>query len=183
MVHTENSGKGEVPSNSQSTPTIPNSFTARDIIERNKAKYSALTGVLQITFTSMGNQLHEDSKCQIKQVNKLTGAVNHMTSSHNANKLLARSAGDPQNSDNLDSGEDDEMNNGRNRITIHETDRSLYHETDLAASFLFHQDTSSSSLATTGKPEDDPMMGSVFKELSESYNQTSGNWGEPALKN
>ena len=85
-----------------------------------------------------------------------------------------------QNSDKSDSGEDDEVNDGRNRVTIHETDRNLYHETDLAASFLSHQETSSSSVATTGKPEDDPMMGSVFKEFSESYNQANENWGEPA---
>ena len=35
-------------------------------------------------------------------------------------------------------------------------------------------------MATTGKPEDDPMMGSVFKEFSESYNQVNENWEEPA---
>ena len=144
--------------------------------------FSALTEVLQTTLTSMGNQLHEYSKCQMEQVNKLTEAVNQMTSSHNTNKLVARSTDDPENSDNSDSGEDDEVNDGRNRVTIHETDRSLYHETDLAASFLSHQETSSSSVATTGKPEDDPMMGSVFKEFSESYNQANKNWLEPAFE-
>ena len=118
----------------------------------------------------------------MEQVNKLTEAVNQMTSLHNANKLVARSTDDPENSDNSDSGEDDEVNDGRNRVTIHETNRSLYHETDLAASFLSHQETSSSSVATTGKPEDDPMMGSVFKEFSESYNQANENWGEPAYE-
>ena len=128
----------------------------------------------------MGNQLHEHSKCQMEQVNKLTVAVNQMTSLHNANKLVARSTEDPENSDNSNSGEDDEVNDGWNMVTIHETDRSLYHETDLTASFLSHQETSSSSVATTGKPEDDPMMGSVFKEFSESYNQENENWGEPA---
>ena len=120
------------------------------------------------------------SKCQMEQVNKLTEAVTQMTSSHNANKLAARSTADPGNSDNSDSGEDDEENDRRNRITIHETDRSLYNETDLAAPFLSHQETSSPSVATTGKPEDDPMMGSVFKEFSESYNQANEIWGEPA---
>ena len=46
--------------------------------------------------------------------------------------------------------------------------------------FLFdYQETSSSSVATTGKPEDDPMMGSLFKELSKSHNQANENWGEP----
>ena len=87
-----------------------------------------------------------------------------------------------ENSYDSDSGEDDEVNDGRNRVTIHETDRNLYHETDLAASFLSHQETSSSSVATTGKPEDDPMMGSVFKEFSESYNQANKNWLEPAFE-
>ena len=128
----------------------------------------------------MGNQLHEHSKCQMKQVNKFTEAVNQMTSSHNTNKLVARSTDDPKNSDNSNSGRDDEVNDGRNRVTTHETDGSLYHETDLAASFLSHQETSSSSVATTDKPEDDPMMGSVFKEFSESYNQANENWREPA---
>ena len=110
----------------------------------------------------------------------MTEAVNQMTSSHNASKLVARSTDDPENSDNSDSGEDDEVNDGRNRVTIHETDRSLYHETDLAASFLSHQETSSTSVVTAGKPEDDPMMVSIFKEFSESYNQANENWGEPA---
>ena len=77
--------------------------------------FSALTEVLQTTLTSMGNQLHEHSKCQMEQVNKLTGAVNQMTSSHNANKLVARSTDDPENSNNSDSGEDDEVNDGQNR--------------------------------------------------------------------
>ena len=35
-------------------------------------------------------------------------------------------------------------------------------------------------MAKTDKPEDYPMMGSVFKEFSESYNQENENWGEPA---
>ena len=64
--------------------------------------------------------------------------------------------------------------------TIYEMDYSLYNETDVAASFTSHQGTSLSSMTTTGKPEDDPMMGSIFKEFSESYNQINKNWGEPA---
>ena len=168
MAHTENSGEGEVPSNSQSTYTTPNSLIAGDIIESNKAIFSALTEVLQKTLTSMGNHLREHSKCQMEQVNKSTEAVNPMTFLHNANKLAARRTGDPENPDNSDSGEHDEVNDGWNWVTIHETDRSFYNETDLATSFLSHQETSSSSVATTGKPEDDPMMGSIFKEFSES---------------
>ena len=35
-------------------------------------------------------------------------------------------------------------------------------------------------MATTAKPEHDPMMGSVFKESCESYNQADENWGESA---
>ena len=93
--------------------------------------------------------------------------------------MVARSTDDPKNSDDSDSGKDDEVNDGRNRITIHETDRSLYHESNLAASFLSHQETSSSSVATTCNPEEDP-IGSVFKEFPESYNQDNENWGEPA---
>ena len=48
MAHTENSGEGEASSNSRSTYTTPNSLTARDIIESNKAMSSALTDVLQM---------------------------------------------------------------------------------------------------------------------------------------
>ena len=116
----------------------------------------------------------------MEQVNKLTEAVTQMTSSHNANKLAASSAADPENSDNSDSGEDDEENDRRNRVTIHEANRSLYNETDLAAFFLSHQETSSVSVARTGKPEDDLIMSSVFKEFSESYNQANETWGELA---
>ena len=115
----------------------------------------------------------------MEQANKLTEAVTHMTSSHNANTLAARSTADPEKSDNSDSGKDDEENDRRNRVTMHETDRSLYNETNLAASFLSHQETSLSSVATAGKPEDDPMI-PVIKEFSESYNQVNENWREPA---
>ena len=94
----------------------------------------------------------------MEHVNKLTEAVTKMTSSYNANTLAARSTAEPENSDNSDSGEDDEENDRRNRVTIHETDRRLYNENDLAASFLSHQETSSFSVSTTGKPEDDLMM-------------------------
>ena len=142
MAHTENSVEGGVPSNSQSTTyTTLNSLAAGDIIESNKAMFSASTEVLQKTLTSMGTQLHEHSKCQMEQVNKLTEAVTQMTSSHNVNKLAARSTAHPDNSDNLDSGEDDEENDRPNRATIHEADCSLYNETNLAASFLSHQGT------------------------------------------
>ena len=113
----------------------------------------------------MGTQL---SKCQIEQVNKLTEAVTKLTDFlHDDNRLAARSISDTENSNNSGSGDDDEKNDTRTRFTIHEMDRSLYKETGLVASFLFHQKTSSSSAATTGKPEDDP-MGSVFKQFSES---------------
>ena len=180
MAHTENSGEGGVPSNSQSTYTTPNSLSPGDIIESNKAMFSALTKVLQKTITSMGTQLYEHSKYHLEQVSKLTEAVTQMTSLHNANKLASKSTADPENSNNSDSGEDNEENDRWSRVTIHGMDRSLYNENDFAASFLSHQETSSSSGATTGKSEDDPTMGSVFKEFSESYNQANENWGEPA---
>ena len=137
---------------------------------------SVLTEVLQKTLTSMGTQLHEHSKCQMEQVIKLTEAVTQMTSLHNANKLAARSTVDPENFDNSDSGEDDEENDRWNRVTIHEIDRRLYYETNLAASFLSHQEISSPSGAVTGKVEDDPMTGSVFS----IPNLGNENWGEPA---
>ena len=139
MAHTENSGEGGVPSNSQSTYTTPNSLAAGDIIESNKAMFSALTGVLQKTLTAMGTQLHEHSKCQIEKVSKLREAVTQMISSHNVYKLAARSTAHPENSDNPDSGEDGEENDRRNGVSIDETDRTLYNETNLVASFLSHQ--------------------------------------------
>ena len=81
------------------------------------------------------------------QTLKLTEAVTQMTSSHNASKLAARSTADPENCDNSDSAKDDEENDRQNRVTIHETDHSLYNETNLAASFLSHQETTSSSVS------------------------------------
>ena len=98
-----------------------------------------MTEVLQKTLTSLGTQLREHSNCQIKQANKLKEAVTQLTSSHNANKLGARSTTDPKISDNSDSGEDDGENDGQNGFTIHETAHSLYNETNLTASFLSHQ--------------------------------------------
>ena len=50
----------------------------------------------------------------------MTEAVTRMTSSHNANKLAARSTDDPENSDNSDSWEDDEVNEGWSRVTVHD---------------------------------------------------------------
>ena len=61
----ENSGEIWIPSNSHSTYITPNSLVPGDIIESNMAMFSALTEVLQTTFTSMGNQLDENSKCQM----------------------------------------------------------------------------------------------------------------------
>ena len=110
----------------------------------------------------------------------MTEAVTQLTSSHNANKLAARSTADVENSDNSDSGEGDEENDRRNMVTIYEMDYSLSNQIDMKASFLSHQETLLSSVTGTGKPEDDPMMGSVFKEFSESYNQVNKNWGELA---
>ena len=142
--------------------------------------FSALAKVLQKTLTSMGTQLGEYSKYQMEQFNKLTKAVTQWTSSHIANKLAARSTADAENSDNSDSAEGDEENDRWNVVTIYEMDYSLYNEINVAASFPSHQETSLSSVTTTGKPEDDPMICSVFQELSESYNQANKNWGEPA---
>ena len=95
----------------------------------------------------------------------MTEAVTQLTSSHNANKLAARSTADVENSDNSDSGEGDEENDRRNMVTIYEMDYSLYNEIDVTASFPSHQETS---------------LSSVFREFPESYNQTNKNWGEPA---
>ena len=95
----------------------------------------------------------------------MTEAVTQLTSSHNANKLAARSTADVENSDNSDSGEGDEENDRRNMVTIYEMDYSLYNEIDVADSFPSYQETLLSSVTTTGKPEDDPMMGSVFKNF------------------
>ena len=129
MGHTENSRERGVPSNNQLTYTTPNSLVVGDIIESNKAMFSTLREVLQKTLTSMGTQLHEHSKCQMEQVNELTEAVTQMTYSHSSSKLAASGTADPKNSDNSDFGEDNEENDRRNRVTIHETDRSFYNET------------------------------------------------------
>ena len=99
----------------------------------------------------------------------MTEAVTQLTSLHNANKLAARST------DSENSGEGDEENDRRNIVTIYEMDYSLCNEIDVAASFPSHQGTLLSSVTTTGKPEDDPMMGSVFKEFPGSCNQTNKN--------
>ena len=85
----------------------------------------------------------------------------------NTNKLAARSTADLENSDNSDSGEVDEKNNRRNMVTIYEMDYSLYNEIDVSASCPPHQETSFSSVTTTVKPEDDPMMGSVFNKSTQ----------------
>ena len=63
---------------------------------------------------------------------------------------------------------------------IYEMNHSLYNEIDMAASFPSYEKTPISSVTTTGTPEGDPMMDSVFKEFSESYNQANKNWGESA---
>ena len=120
--------------------------------------FSALTKVLQKTLTSVGTN----------------------TYLQNGNKLTARSTADAEISDNSDSGEGDEENDGRNMVTIYEMDYSFYNEIDVTASVPSHQETLLSSVTTTGKPEDDLMMGSVFKEFPGSYNQANKNWGESA---
>ena len=104
----------------------------------------------------MGTQVHEHSKYQKEQVNKLAEGVTQLTSSYNTNKLAARSTADPENSDKSDSGEGYEENDRRNIVTIYEIDYSLYNEIDVAASFTSHQETSLSSVTTTDKPEDEP---------------------------
>ena len=48
----------------------------------------------------------------------LTEAVTQLTSWRNANKLVARSTADAENSDNSDSGQGDEENDKRNMVTI-----------------------------------------------------------------
>ena len=69
----------------------------------------------------------------------MTEAVTQLTSSHNANKLAARSTADAENSDNSDFGEGDEENDRRNMITIYEIENSLYNEIDMTASVPSHQ--------------------------------------------
>lgn len=93
---------------------------------------------------------------------------------HNANKLAASSTSNPENSENLGSGEEDEENNRRSRITTREKDHNLYNETRLAASVLYNQETSSSSAVTVDKLGDD-LLGSVFKQFSEYHNQSNEN--------
>ena len=110
----------------------------------------------------------------------MTEAVTQLTSSHNANKLAARSTADAENSNNSDSEEGDEENDRRNMVTIYEMDYSLYNEIDVEASFPSHQEILLPSVTITGKLEDNPMMGSVSKEFPESYNQANKTWKETA---
>ena len=60
------------------------------------------------THTSIGTQLHEHSKCQMEQVNNLTEEVTQLTSLHSVKKLAARSTDDLKNSDDSDSGDENE---------------------------------------------------------------------------
>ena len=82
--------------------------------------------------------------------------------------------------------EDDEENDRWNRVTIHKMNCSLYNEINLAASCLikrphhFHIQQRNSTEQVIQKDDPRWMMGSVFKEFSESYNQANENWGEPA---
>ena len=114
----------------------------------------------------------------MEQVNKFTEAAIQMTSLHNANKVAALPTQKILIIQIL--GEDDEENDRRIMVTIHEMDLSLYNETNLVASFLSHQETSSPSVAPTGKPEGDCTIGSVSIEFSESHCQANENWGERA---
>ena len=95
----------------------------------------------------MGNRLHEYPESQVKLINQLTGTVTKLTYSRNPDVswpqvvyltkkiliiqilrmmmiMIIREMMD------------------KNRIIIHETDGNLYHKKDLAASFLFNQQTS-----------------------------------------
>ena len=69
MSHTENSGEGGVPSSSLSTYTTANSITTGDIIESNKAMFSALTEVFQKTLTS--GHFHRKVDIESKNENKV----------------------------------------------------------------------------------------------------------------
>ena len=60
------------------------------------------------TRTSIGTQLHKHSKCQMEQVNNLTEEVTQLTSLHSVKKLAARSTDDLKNSDDSDSGDENE---------------------------------------------------------------------------
>ena len=88
--------------------------------------FSALTKVLQKTLTFVGTN----------------------TYLHNANTLTARSTADAEISDNSDSGEGDEENDGRNMVTIYEMDYSFYNEIDVTASVPSDQETLLSSVTT-----------------------------------
>ena len=116
----------------------------------------------------------QNIKCLKSLVKKFTEAVTQLTSSYNAIKLAARSTSDPENSDNVDYEENDDENDKRNRVTIHETDGSLYNETGLPA----NHETLWFSAVTTGKPKVDPMVQSSNNWPNPIY--ANENWGEPA---
>ena len=62
--------------------------------------------------------------------------------------MTARSTADAEISDNSDSGEGDEENDGRNMVTIYEMNYSFYNEIDVTASVLSDQETLLSSVTT-----------------------------------
>ena len=165
----------------QSTYTSPDFLESGDIIENNKTMFSTLTEVLQKTLTSMSTQLHEHSKCQMEQVNKLTDA-RQLLRWRLCNELV------------MNWLQGALMNK---KILINQIVGMLMKimiakigslsMTDMVAftmkptwqpSFcLIRRPHHLQWYRATGYPEDNLMMGSVFKEFSESYNQTKENWG------
>lgn len=106
---------------------------------------SALTEVLHKSLTSIGNQLHEHSKCQMEQDNKLKEAVTLLISSHNVNSLAARSTSE---------------NFQRQKILrLQILGRMMGRMKDGIRLISMK-----CIVTTAGKPEDDPMMGLVSSE-------------------
>ena len=80
--------------------------------------FSALTEVFRKILTLMRNQLHEHSKSQLQQRNKLAEADITITYSHNANRLTLRSTSDHEASVKSGSESDDEDIDRQNRVSF-----------------------------------------------------------------
>ena len=97
----------------------------------------------------------------MEQDNKLKEAVTLLISSHNVNSLAARSTSE---------------NFQRQKILILQILGRMMGRMKDGIRLI----SMKCLVSTAGKPEDDPMMGLVLKNVSESCNQANENWGEPA---
>ena len=151
------------------------SVSIDDMLEQNKKMFSALTSAMETAISGIGKHVH-------LSVNKLTDAVNTLTT-HHANKL-ARVGHDPppsESSDDEEGGESGDEVGGNDTVRLHAEDRALYNESISADAFLKSQDP-----PPTTPPQnktDDLISGPVIEKFSDSYIQKEEKWGEAASEN